>query len=597
VGEQYERMDLAFDRTDWVATEAAEALLRCNRPLLAYLAGKPDAFTSKDHLFTPGETVEKQLIVINNSRETVKAECTWSLALPRTVKGQKRVSVATGQQERIPLRFALPATLSPGEYTLNTQVRFSNGETQTDAFNLRMLAAPQPAPVATKVALFDPHGETGALMERQGVRCQPVNADTDLSGYDILVVGKAALTTNGAAPDITRVRDGLKVLLFEQTPDVLEKRFGFRVAEYGLRRVFTRVPDHPALAGLAAEDLRDWRGAATIQPPRAKLEANPKFNGAPTTTWCGISVPRLWRCGNRGNVASVLIEKPACGDFLPIIDGGYNLQYGPLLEYREGRGVVLFCQMDVTGRTETDPAAETLTRNILRHVSEWKPLPAKRAAYVGDVAGRRHLEAAGVSLKAFQAEELAADEVLLAGPGSGRELAASKAALAKWLEQGERLLALGFDQKDADAILPFPVQIAKQEHISTFFEAQAVKSPFTGIGPADLLNRDPRELPLIRAGTTVIGNGVLANTTNVVFCQIVPWQFDAARQSNLKRTFRRTSVALARLLANHGVRGSTPILERFHAPVPATNSEPRWLSGLYLDQPVEWDDPYRFFRW
>ncbi|KPK58255.1 MAG: hypothetical protein AMK73_09370, partial [Planctomycetes bacterium SM23_32] len=23
----------------------------------------------------------------------------------------------------------------------------------------------------------------------------------------------------------------------------------------------------------------------------------------------------------------------------------------------------------------------------------------------------------------------------------------------------------------------------------------------------------------------------------------------------------------------------------------------RWLEGFYLDTPVEWDDPYRFFRW
>jgi len=23
----------------------------------------------------------------------------------------------------------------------------------------------------------------------------------------------------------------------------------------------------------------------------------------------------------------------------------------------------------------------------------------------------------------------------------------------------------------------------------------------------------------------------------------------------------------------------------------------RWLDGFYLDQPEEWDDPYRFFRW
>ena len=55
----------------------------------------------------------------------------------------------------------------------------------------------------------------------------------------------------------------------------------------------------------------------TILPPRLKYELNPKFNGAPTVQWCGLPVTRLWRCGNRGNVASVLIEKPARGDFLP----------------------------------------------------------------------------------------------------------------------------------------------------------------------------------------------------------------------------------------------------------------------------------------
>lgn len=29
----------------------------------------------------------------------------------------------------------------------------------------------------------------------------------------------------------------------------------------------------------------------------------------------------------------------------------------------------------------------------------------------------------------------------------------------------------------------------------------------------------------------------------------------------------------------------------------ATKPEKRWLSAFYLDQPEEWDDPYRFFNW
>ena len=177
---------------------------------------------------------------------------------------------------------------------------------------------------------------------------------------------------DGPGPDLSRVRDGLKVLVFEQTAEVLEKRLGFRIAEYGLRQVFPRVPDHPLLAGLKPENLRDWRGSATLLPPRLDYTTSQTFGG-PAVQWCGIEVPRVWRCGNRGNVASVLIEKPARGDFLPILDGGYSLQYSPLLEYREGKGLVLFCQLDVTGRTEQDPAAETLARNLVRYVAGWKP--------------------------------------------------------------------------------------------------------------------------------------------------------------------------------------------------------------------------------
>ena len=53
---------------------------------------------------------------------------------------------------------------------------------------------------------------------------------------------------------------------------------------------------------------------------------------------------------------------------------------------------------------------------------------------------------------------------------------------------------------------------------------------------------------------------------------------------------------MTRLLANLGAATSTPIIDRFHEPV-AAETLPRWRTGLNLDQPEEWDDPYRFFRW
>jgi hypothetical protein len=92
---------------------------------------------------------------------------------------------------------------------------------------------------------------------------------------------------------------------------------------------------------------------------------------------------------------------------------------------------------------------------------------------------------------------------------------------------------------------------------------------------------------------------VLAHAENakVVFSQFAPWQFDPTRQMNLKRTFRRAAFLTTRLAANLGVPSSTPLLARFHTPVEGAGAEKRWLDGLYLDTPEEWDDPYRFFGW
>jgi hypothetical protein len=598
--QRYERMDLAFDRTDWIATADGQSLLRNNRPLLAYIGGPPAHFTSKDHNVYPGEMVEKQIIVLNNSRTTVTADCRWSLDLPEPIAGTGRISVPTGQQERILLRMTLPHALKPGAYDLRATVAFDTGEIQQDSFLLHVLPRPTAPPTPKgRIALFDPKGETRKLLDAMDVACWPVDANTDLSTADTLIVGKSALTVDEPAPDISRVRDGLKVIVFEQTSEVLEERLGFRVTEYGLRQVFPRMTGHPLLAGIAAEHLQDWRGEATILPPRLSYQMRPRHG--PTVRWCDIPVTRVWRCGNRGNVASVLIEKPARGDFLPIVDGGYSLQYSPLLEYREGQGMLLFCQLDVTGRTEVDPAGELLAQDILQYVSTWKPAPRRKVVYAGESAGIRHLEAAGIPVETDEGASLSSDhQVLVVSPGGGRQLAARAPAIAEWLKAGGNVLAIGLDESDANAFLPFRVRMKKAEHIAADFGPFDARSLLAGVGSADVHNRDPRDLPLIMAGATIIGDGVLARAegANVVLCQLAPWQFgDYGEKLNVKRTYRRASFLVSRLLANMGVAGATPILARFQTPVAAATPERRRRDGLYLDQPEEWDDPYRFFRW
>ncbi len=595
VGERYERFDIAFEPGDWIPTAAGRALLRHNGPRLGFIGGGPDRFTSRDHVFRPGETVAKQLVVINNSRARESCACSWSLGIPEPVAGSRAIEIGTGEIVRIPLSVALPAALAPGAYPLSASFRFGTGEVQEDAFTIHVLAPDPPAARVSRVAVFDPQGETTRLLTGLGIAGDPVGPGADLASYDLLVVGRGALTLDGPAPDIGRVREGLKVIVFEQPAPVLERRLGFRATEYGLRQVFRRLPGSPLVAGLDEEALRDWRGEATLLPRRLAYEMRPMHG--PTVSWCGLPVTRAWRCGCRGNVASVLIEKPARGDFLPVLDGGFSGQFAPLLVYREGRGMVLFCQMDATGRTSAEPAAERLVRNLLSFAAGWKPTAVRKVVYAGEPAGMDFLASAGHAPEPYRGAPLPPDAVLVVGPGGGDALSAQRVEVGAWIGAGGPVLAIGLDGRELATFLPVPVATKTDEHIAAVFDPEAPGSLLAGVGPADVHNRSPRKIPLVTGGARALGDGVLAvaDGTRVVLCQLVPWQFGDPARLGLRRTYRRTAFLVNRLLANLGAAGSTPILDWFRTP--AGVEEKRWLAGLYLDAPEEWDDPYRFFRW
>lgn len=518
-----------FAPSDWAPTVCAETLLRNNMPLLAYIAGKPDSYTSKDHNFLPGEMVHKQLIVINNSRVPATFECAWSADLRGIAPGGTKGSIETGEEQRIPLDFAIPADAAPGPCKLTATVKFGTGESQEDSFRIDVMQQAPSQSAGLKMALFDPEGETGKLLDGMKIPYQAVDAKADLSGFDILVVGRKALTADGPAPNIMRVRDGLRVIVFEQTCDALTKRLGFRAGEQGLRRVFKRVPDSPLLAGLDTDNLHDWRGNATLLQDQITYPFK-ESGEEDMVEWCGAKVSHIWRCGCLGSVSSVLIEKPACGNFLPIVDGGWGLEYSPLMVYSEGKGMVLFCQMDVTGRTESDPAAETLAANIVRYVLDWRPTEtARNAVYAGDPAGERHLKHSGIVPAAYEPGKLSPRDVLVVGIGGGKTLAADAQSLAAFINGGGKVLALGLDEGEAQTLLS-AVQMKKQEHISTFFKPFGQDSLLAGIGPADVYNAAAGQIPLVTEGAETAGDGVLARSrgADVLFFQLPPYSVTTA---------------------------------------------------------------------
>ncbi|MBT7298526.1 MAG: hypothetical protein HN849_03385, partial [Victivallales bacterium] len=200
-------------------------------------------------------------------------------------------------------------------------------------------------------------------------------------------------------------------------------------------------------------------------------------------------------------------------------------------EYREGKGMVLFCQLDVTARSITDPVAETVVRSIMRYVSERRPRPRRRVLYAGKPAGKRHLDASGFSPTPFAGGALSPDQVLVVGSDGEKVLSRNKGSVAAFLKAGGNLLALGLDEEQANGFLPWRVEMTRAEHIASVFKAPGTGSLLAGVGSPDVHNRDPHELPLVTSGAAVAGNGILAaaRDANVVFYQLPPYELTRAQ--------------------------------------------------------------------
>ena len=98
---------------------------------------------------------------------------------------------------------------------------------------------------------------------------------------------------------------------------------------------------------------------------------------------------------------------------------------------------MLFCQTDVTGRTESDPAADTLVRNIMRYVAAWKPRPARTVVYAGGDEGLAWLESAGIPFTKYTGENLSPDQLLVAASGTNQPLPQAGPVLALGLDESK----------------------------------------------------------------------------------------------------------------------------------------------------------------
>ena len=618
-------------------------------PLTGFIAGNAVRRTDKTHIFRPGETLDRQFLILNNRRDPATAECQWTVSIEGRdlVSGTSKVELSPGGQAMIPIKAEIPRDNADRSGVLRATLLEGGKKIISDSVNIQIVAAkPLPA-LASRIALIDPEGDTAAALKRLGVPCQKVAFNADLTPYNFVIFGRKAFSYEPklmANPlDISLLMGaGKRVLIMEQDEDTLRNRFKFRTEGASPRSMFGRIAGHPVTAGLPDDVLNYWRGAATLTDGYEEARSQPLESEATGARrfiiWNdGKEHPRQMKWGNNHNVATVIINKPERGNFRPLIDCEYNLDYAAVLEFENGPGRMIFCQADLSGRTAADPAAERLLSNLVGYLDHSKPVVwSSGVAYLGGAKGADILTRLQVNFRAIQSpNELKPGETLVLGEAlTAQSLALWKPIIARFVGNGGACLSLPRAKGEWNW---FPFEVSVKDAL---VDATLVDKPsrpiVAGLSNGDLYyaGRVPMvALDKLPEGSFQVDTGIVGEVPygkgRYVFCQVSPESFDVETRFYLEDSQKRSYQVYQALLNNLGVAMKSPAfmepviieggvekrpnldltaggswsglnggLDDPSAPEP---NDPRWKSvkvpGYVNDQRPEWDDRKTHIFW
>lgn len=517
----------------YTVSRVGEAGLPYLRELIAWIGGRPGDVTEEAHSFRPGESVEKQIVILNDSRRTRNAEVRWRVP-ELGLDERSRITLRPGTRNDVPVKFPIPGNCEKRTLRLEATVRFDNGAERNDRFAIDLIF-PKPLRLRSRVGLYDPQKRSEAALQRLGVSFRTVKSDADLETVDLLVVGRQSLP--GCPLRLAeKMRRGGRLLVLEQDSAGLAE-LGFRSNEHGIRTVF------PLAADFAAEPVRDWRGASTLTPPQLALPDWERQD--PVWNWQGFTNTRAWRAGNRGNVCSIPLEKPSVGDFLPLMQCGFDLQYAPALEWRHGDGIAIFSQFDLSGRTQNEPEADKLLGRLLRRLDSARVRPVRPTWFSGAGEAERLLRTLGIAFS--PCTEIPAAGLLVVSSGTGL------GDLTDAVKRGLNVFALALSQQELDRLFPGEFRTETGKRFSDFVGGLAAIPEFRGISNADLHYRMELEF----AGFTGRSNGgsalqaVRLGKGSVVVLQVAPWMMSET-DFQYRTSRRRNHFLISRLLRNLG---------------------------------------------
>jgi beta-galactosidase len=515
-----------------------DALKEINGPTLAWIAGSADAYTAKDHHFNSGWKIDKQIVLLNDTRQPQDFTATWTATVDgrEMDKGRMQGSLAVSETRFIPIQIIAPTVESgekaDGQITLTATI----GETtHRDTFAFRVFGQEQS--VKGRIAVIDPNGMTGKMLRDLGYVTGAWDDESPL-----VVIGRNALKQDPTiAPRLEAwVRAGGRAVIFAQDPQWMIQALDWRVCPNVSRRVFPM--NSPVSSGFDADDLRDWTGSSTL------IEAYPEYQGDYLRGNERQQPYAGWHWGNRGGVTSAAIEKPHCSGWRPLLECEFDMAYTPLMELDYGKGRLLVCTLDLEDHVGLDPAARLLAGRIIDYVLHSPLSPrAGKVVYIGGAEGAAWLDKIGVIYQQSAALDTDAG-LLLVGP----DAVIDTAVLRAHLEKGGKVFFLPRSQTDGwlgTTLKTAGANFAGSLSVPDWPETR-------GLSASDLRWRTYMDSPplVLSTGADIGADGLIGRQTIgkgvAIFCQIDPDRFSADEKTYFRYTRWRSTRAVAQLLAN-----------------------------------------------
>jgi beta-galactosidase len=243
------------------------------------------------------------------------------------------------------IRVDIRTTNEKGERLLNRSYAHT-------VYPKKLLTDPVGSLYGMKIGLYDKTGRISKILEGLGVKVFDVRSPVD-SGLDLLIIGKDSLDMAMADGARAYARGGGKVLLFEQA------------------------------SVLAVDRLTE--GKVRLETMKAAI-AFPLAKG--NSVFENITCDNLRFWGEDYLVSRLNFLKPTRGVFRSLAEVGGNdgLTHTPLLEIRQGKGMLFMSQLLLVEKFFDEPSAAILLRNILNYAADLQTdrLPEKPLLIIKD---------------------------------------------------------------------------------------------------------------------------------------------------------------------------------------------------------------------